>query len=454
MAVASSPVRLPPGPGGIPGMNDFRWIFRPVVLQDNARKRYGNIWSLKLLRGEQWVLVSAPDLIEQIFKTDPKVLHGGEGNSIAVSVLGPRSLLLLDEDEHLRQRKVMRPFLYGERLDHYPELMASICEEEVATWPMNEAFPLLPRLEAIAVKIIMKVIFGMRGGPHQAELLARARRLIKFGDSQLRMTRYFLMGARNPGNAPKDFTERRDSLDVQVYKELDRARQDPDLENRDDVLAMLLRARYDDGTPLSDPQLRDHLVTLLIQGHQSTATTLAWALERLMRHPEAFEKLRAEAETDSDEYVDAVLKETLRLRPPLPVTMRLVKEPYQLGEYEIQPGVRMAILTYQVHRLPELYPDPEAFRPERWLDGSTQNAMWIPFGGGERHCIGRSFATMVIKVVLRTIALQTRLTPEDPADESIRHRRVQFSPGRNAVAILTERIPTAHANVSPMMVRH
>jgi cytochrome P450 len=415
-----------------------------------AKKRYGDLWSLKLAR-DQWVLVSRPDLIESIFKTDPKVLHGGEGNNIALSLLGPHSVLILDEDEHAAQRRLLRPFLYGERLDRYPELMATICEEHLRSWPMHEAFPLLAKLEAIAVNIIMNVVFGLREGPHHDELLARVRRLIAFGDSPLRMTAFFLSAARGTGKAPKDFLIRRRALDEQIYRELDRARQDPNLADRDDVLAMLLRARHEDASPMSDGELRDQLVTLLIQGHQSTATTLAWALERLMRHQDAFERLREEAQTPSDEYVDLVFRETLRLRPPLPVTMRLVKQPYRLDGYDLDPEVRIAILTYQVHRRPEFYPDPERFRPERFLEEPGKSAMWIPFGGGERHCIGRTFATMVVKIVLRTLAVQARLVPPDPADEAVKHRRVQFSPGKNAMTIVTHRDSTAHADLSPFM---
>lgn len=432
--------QLPPGPRTPRVVNGFRWVFQPVALQEAAQKRFGDLWSMELLRGERWLMVARPNLVEEVFAADPTVLHGGEGNNIAISLLGPHSVLLLDEDEHTAQRKLLRPFFYGERLDRYPELIASICEDELATWPLREPFPLLPKLEAITVKIIMNVIFGVRGGPHQEELLARVRHLIAFGDSALRMIGFRLSAARGDGSAPKDFVARRDPLDEQIYKELDRARRDPNLAERDDVMAMLLRARHEDGSPMADNELRDELVTLLIQGHQSTATALSWALERLMRHPTAMERLRAEAVTDSEEYVDLVFKETLRLRPPLPVTMRLVKQPFQLAGYDLDPGVRIAILTYQVHRRPELYPEPERFLPERFYQEPSKSAMWIPFGGGERHCIGRSFATTVIKIVLRTIAVQARLLPAEAADEKVKHRRVQFSPGRNAMAMLTERV--------------
>jgi cytochrome P450 family 135 len=443
--LAPMPSNLPSGPSGPAVLNGLNWIFRPIDLEERAKARFGDAWTLRLLGGERWVVLSRPDLIEQVFAADGTVLHGGEGNNIAASLLGPHSVLLLDEHEHTVQRKLLRPFFYGERLDRYPELMASICEEELAGWPLNQPFPLLPRLEAITVRIIMNVIYGLGRGTNQDELLKRVRNLIAFGDSNIRMIGFRLTALR--GNAPKQFVAVRDPVDEQIYLEIDRARRDPALPDRDDVLAMLLRARHEDGSPMSDRELRDELMTLTIQGHQSTATALAWALERLIRHPTAFERLRAEADTGSDEYLDVVIKETLRMRPPLPVTMRLVKQPYRLGEWDLEPGVRICVSTYQVHRRPELYPDPERYHPERFFEEPGASAMWIPFGGGERHCIGRSFATAVMKIVLRTLAVQARLRPADPADEEVKHRRVQFSPGKDAVAILTERRPAAPAPV-------
>jgi cytochrome P450 len=405
------------------------------------------------MASETWVMTSRPALIEELFKADPTVLHAGEGNNVAIALHGRKALTQLDEDAHQAQRKILRPFFYGERLERYPELMAGICEEEVASWPMREPIQLLPRFEEIAVRIILSVVYGLRAGPSYEELYTRIRQLIAYGDSNLRMMRFFL-AARRGSEPPREFVERRDAVHQQIYRELDRARQDPNLEERDDVLAMLVRARYDDGSPMTDEELRDELIILLLQGHQSTATALSWALERLIRYPDAFERLRTEAVTDGDEYADAVIKETLRMRPPLPETFRLVKKPYRLGGYDIEPGLRIGILNYMVHQRPEFYPEPDRFRPERWFDEPAKSAMWIPFGGGQRYCIGRTFATTVMKVVLRTMAVQTRLLPAEVADEQIKHRRVQFSPGAGTMASLAYRDQSVHADLTPMFATH
>lgn len=423
-----------------------------MALWEGAQARYGELWTLRMA-SETWVMTSRPALIEELYKADPTALHAGEGNNVAVALHGRNALTQLDEGAHQAMRKILRPFFYGEHLERYPELMAGICEEEIAGWPMHEPIQLLPRLEEIAIRIILHVIFGLREGPRYDELYSRLRQLIAFGDNPVRMLRFFL-AARGGKEPPKSFVERRDAVDQQIYQELDRARQDPELPERDDVLAMLLRARYDDGSTMTNSELRDQLMTLLLQGHQSTATALSWALERLIRNPETFERLRAEAATESDDYVDAVIKETLRMRPPLPETFRVVKQPYQLGGFELRPGIRIGILNYMVHQRPEFYPEPDRFRPERWFEEPAKSAMWIPFGGGGRYCIGRTFATTVMKVVLRTLALQTRLLPADAADERIKHRRVQFSPGRNATVVLTYRDPSVHADLSPMLVVH
>jgi cytochrome P450 len=413
-------------------------------MQEDVKARYGDLWTLRLLHGVTWVMVSRPDLVEEVFKADPHVLHGGESNVIAKNLLGPKSVLILDGDEHSAQRKLLRPFFYGERLDRYPEIMATIAEQELASWPINEPFSLLPRFEQLTVRIIINVIFGMDEGPEQEELRRRIRNLLKFGDNNLRMIAFRLMALQ--GKAPKAFVEVRDPLDNKIYEVIESARRDPRLDERDDVLATLIRARHEDGSPMTNDELRDELMTLLIQGHQSSATTLSWAMERLMRHPDAMERLREEAQAGQDEYLDAVFKETLRMRPPLPMAGRLVKEPFRLDQYDLDPGDRVAVLIYQVHRRPEFYPDPERFRPERFMEEPGASAMWIPFGGGPRHCIGRSFATTVVKIVLRTLATQARFKPVEPADEKVKHRRVLYSPGRGAMAILTERNqPTAQS---------
>jgi cytochrome P450 len=404
---------------------------------DSARSRHGDLWSLRL-PGTNFVMVSDPALLEQVFTADPAVLH--TGSSTGKPVMGARSLIILDEDEHESMRKLLSPFFTPEAVGRYRGLAQRISEEEVANWPLNEPFPLLPRMERITLEMIMNTIFGVTEAAGQQKLRERINAIIAWGSNRVNMARLHASqrkGKDPPGSLPKA----RDPLDAEVYKVIRDARADPRLEERDDILAILLKARYDDGSPMTDQDLRDTLVTLLIQGHASTADALCWAFERLMRNPEVYERLRTELETDGEAYLDAVVKETLRIRPPLPIGTRMVNRPYELGGYEIEMGTVIAPCIYLTHHHPEVYPEPEQFRPERFLDVKPGKYTWIPFGGGDRSCLGGYFAMNELQAVLRVLVQRTRLQADDERDEEIKLRRVGLSPSRQARAVLVERVP-------------
>jgi cytochrome P450 len=439
--------KLPPGPPKSLS-NTIKWVRRPDVVMDAAHKQFGDVWMLRMHKafggGATFVLVSDPELIKDVFTADPAVLRGGEANKmIGTALLGEHSVILLDDSEHTTQRKLLLPLFHAERVQRYREVMERICEQELASWPLREPFRLLPRMQSITLHAIMSAIFGVTEGTAQEPLRARIRDLEEFAASEMRMAMMHVAG--RIGWLPRSFLKVREPLDAVIFEEIDRARRDPRLDERDDILAMLLRACYDDGSAMSDRALRDQMVTLLMQGHMSTATALAWAFERLIRHPEMLERLRAEAESESEDYLDAVVTETLRVRPPVGLCMRLVKQPFQLGEYELEPGMLVAPCIYLLHRREDLYSEPERFRPERFLRQQPGPYTWIPFGGGDRHCIGRSFATLEIKVVLRALALQARFGPAEQGDEQVTRAGVMFSPNRGAQVALLERVPPVAA---------
>lgn len=440
---------MPPGPRDA-RLNTYGWMVRPASILERSQRRYGDVWTLRLLGGSTFVVVSHPDLVKQIFTSDPTLLHAGAVHKkIGSPLLGQHSILLADEREHEARRKVMLPLFDSTRVDHHRKVMEQIAEEDLATWPLREPFELLPHMQTITRKVIMSAIFGLTGGEAQQRLGSRIVDLLDWGSRALNMAR--LHRATFTGKPiPKSFPKVRDPFDALVFEEIERARNDPRLSQRDDILAMLVQATYDDGSPMSDREVRDQMVTLLIQGHTSTATALAWALERLIRHTEMFDRLRLEAASGDERFVDAVITETLRLRPPVPVTMRMVvKQPYQLGEYELDVGTVMAPCMYLLHQRPDLYPEPERFRPERFLEQPPAPYTWIPFGGGNRHCIGRTFAMAEIKVVLQTLARQARLVPADPRDESIRKRGILISPTGSTRAVLEERVAAPSASAVP-----
>jgi len=422
----------------------MKWIRQPAATMDAGREAYGDLWTLRLLAGTDFVMVSDPNLIEQVFTADPAIVHGGDANMIATALLGEKSVLLLDEQEHTRMRGLLMPPFHEERTRRYRGLMERIADEEIDSWPLQEPMPMLPRMQTITLNVIMTTIFGVTGGPPQERLGTRIRNLLEWGANPMRMGRLHLTHRRGKP-PPRSFLKVCDPFDEAIFEEIERARRDPRLEERDDVLAMLLQAQHADGSPMTDRELRDTLATLLIQGHTSTGTALAWALERLMRHPEALERLKAEAQTDREDYLDAVVYETLRLRPPLPMVARRVHQQFQLGEHDLEPGTLIAPCSYLVHRREDIYPEPQRFRPERFLEQPAGKYTWFAFGGGARHCIGRSFATYEIKAVLRTIALRARLAPAEQADEKIVRRGILFSPSAGAKAVLEERVPSSGA---------
>ena len=408
-------------------------------MMDAARRQHGDLWTLRL-PGANFVMVSDPALLEQLFTSDPEVLH--TGSSTGKPVMGARSLIILNEGEHEQMRNVLTPFFTPEAVERHHGLAERISEEEVARWPLNEPFPLLPRMENITLTMIMSAIFGVHEADRQQTLRERINTIIAWGSNRVNMAR--LHASQRKGKPPpRTLPTARDPLDVEVYRVIEEARSDPRLDERHDILAMLLKARYDDGQPMTDQDLRDTLVTLLIQGHASTADALCWAFERMMRTPAAYERLRTELESDGDAYLDAVVKETLRARPPLPIGTRLVNRPYELGGYQLEPGTLLAPCIYLVHHNAEIYPEPESFRPERFLDVKPGKYTWIPFGGGDRSCLGAHFAMREIKAVLRTLVPRTRLQPDVERDEEIKLRRVGLSPSRQARAVLVERVPAS-----------
>ena len=408
-------------------------------MMDAARRQHGDLWTLQL-PGANFVMVSDPALLEQLFTSDPEVLH--TGSSTGKPVMGARSLIILNEGEHEQMRNVLTPFFTPEAVERHHGLAERISEEEVARWPLNEPFPLLPRMENITLTMIMSAIFGVHEADRQQTLRERINTIIAWGSNRVNMAR--LHASQRKGKPPpRTLPTARDPLDVEVYRVIEEARSDPRLDERHDILAMLLKARYDDGQPMTDQDLRDTLVTLLIQGHASTADALCWAFERMMRTPAAYERLRTELESDGDAYLDAVVKETLRARPPLPIGTRLVNRPYELGGYQLEPGTLLAPCIYLVHHNAEIYPEPESFRPERFLDVKPGKYTWIPFGGGDRSCLGAHFAMREIKAVLRTLVPRTRLQPDVERDEEIKLRRVGLSPSRQARAVLVERVPAS-----------
>jgi cytochrome P450 len=421
-------------------MQTLGFLLFPRAWMDSCRRRYGDdAVTFSSLFDPQFVMVFHPDLVKQVFRGPPDRLRAGEANAPLGAVLGQRSVLLLDGAEHLRHRRLMLPAFHGERMREYEEVMRDAADRAIDGWPVGEQFTLLRTMQSLTLDVIMSAVFGIEAGPRQEELKRRIRAVIDPVGSRRGVLLMVLSGGRLGMQAGiREFEQRRRELDELIFEEIAERRGVPDLEQRSDVLSMLLLARDDDGHAMSDRELRDELVTLLVAGHETTATGLAWAFELLLRNPAVLERLRASFEEGGESYLDAVVKETLRLRPVVPGIGRVVRGgPFELGDFVIPDGVEINPSIATIHRRADCYPNPAAFRPERFLgDDAPDTYTWLPFGGSTRRCLGASFATFEMRVVIKRVLERTSLRAVGRPEKGVR-RGVTIVPKRGVRVVQT-----------------
>ncbi len=410
------------------------WWTRTAPFFERCRSRYGNRFTMLFLQTPPFVHLADPEVVKEVFTASPEVLHPGEGARILEPIVGRNSLILLDEGTHMSQRKLMLPAFHGERMDRLSGLVSEVAEREVARWPRGEAFELHPRLQALTLEIILRAVFGVDPGGRYERLREKLNTILEVTTSPTSMLPAFQRGARWRG-----FVRDREEADSLMFELIDERRRAPG--EGDDVLAMLLEARHEDGSPMSAQELRDELMTLLVAGHETTASELAWAFERLTRTPRVLRRLSEEIDRDDDDaYLTATVQETLRRRPVLPnAAPRLVMEPVEIGGWTYPAGCALAANAYLIHHDPAIYPDPYAFRPERFLDQAPGTYTWIPFGGGRRRCVGASFAQLEMKLVLKAVLAGSELALASDGFERTRRRSITVSPSAGAVAVLRER---------------
>ncbi|MGA2163169.1 MAG: cytochrome P450 [Solirubrobacteraceae bacterium] len=422
-----------------------RWVRR-------GHRRLDSPVTCRILGVGEVVSVWDPELVKQLFTGDSDVLHAGEANARVLGRVAPNSLLALDGARHVRMRRLLSPPFHGEAVRRYRQLIGELATAEVQRWPVGEGFAIYPRMQAIALEVILRAVIGVRDPARMARLRELLPKMA--GASAVAFT----LEARNPRlaggwiGAWLPWVRARREAEVLLYEEIAAHRSDPD--GREDILAGLMEARDENGEPLTDEELRDQLVTLLIAGQETTATALAWCFERLLRHPAVLARLERElAGGESDAYLDAVVNETLRVRPPLEGVWRKLTAPLELGGYLLPAGTIVSVTIISVH-LSEVFPDAERFRPERFLDQPTPSYALIPFGGGSRRCIGASFALMEMKTILRTVLEHVELrAPTQKPERAVRTRRITTVPARGGRVLVTSRRPIPPGPSDPTVER-
>lgn len=400
---ASGPATgLPPGPGLPSLLQTAAWALAPTWLMDRYGSRLGGAFTMTFWpSGMKFVLVSDPEAVKAVFTASPEVAPSATGNSPIAGVMGKSSVLTLTGPEHMRQRKLLLPPFHGERMREYEETIVEATHKDMASWPRGSEMRLQERTRAITLEVILRAVFGVeaeRMGPLKEAIggLLEPMNVIAF----LRIA----MRRQTTDRPTGAIGQALDRLDERIYEEISRRRAQLDLEQRRDILSLLMQARDEQGEEMTDGELRDELVTLLLAGHETTATAVAWAVERLVRHPDKLRRLQAEIdEGESEEYLTAVVNETLRVRPVVPIVVRLLQEDFEVGGYNLPAGTRVAPSIYMTNRNPRVYERPQEFCPERFVGESPETFSWIPFGGGIRRCIGASFALLEMKLMLRTM---------------------------------------------------
>ncbi len=440
--------RLPPGPRLPPVVQAIAWARRPLPFLERCQKQFGDTFTIRVRHAGTWVILADPEDVKRVFTADHSVLGVGLANSVLGPLLGPRSVMLLEEPEHVRRRRLMLPPFHGERMKGYAGMMREVTRREVAAWPVGEPFELWPRMQEITLEAIVRVVFGPLDTPELETLRLNLRRLTNWMNDPHRLNLLAAAGpARFAGN--RDYRSMMGPVEEGVLAEVRRRQREPACTDGSDIAAMLAEARYEDGAPMTEQDLRDELVTLLTDG--PTSSLLSWSFERLLRHPEMYERLRAEVDAGGEEgeqaprepadgrYLDAVVKETMRLCPAAPIVVRRLLEPMRLGGYEIPAETTVAPCVHLVHRNPAIYPQPLAFRPERFLERPAGTYTWIPFGGGVRRCLAAPYAQMLMKQVIRTIVSEIDLRVPDPRSERARKSAIAFVPHRHALVVVGQR---------------
>jgi cytochrome P450 family 135 len=419
---------LPAGPTESPLLQTARWVARPIRFLEDCRRRYGDVFSVTF-QGFRTplVMVSRPDVIRALYADRRHRLPPGRALTLQ-PLVGARSLLLLEGDEHLSRRRLMLPPFHGDRMRTYEPVMRAAAARELARWPEGRAFPVHPSMQAITLDVILRAVFGV-ADPQRAERLRTRLRALLAATTSPGLQVSVMFGRREPLERLRAMAAEIDALLLEEIAQRRRAA------GGDDICSRLAGARFEDGTGLDDREIRDQLMTLLIAGHETTATGLAWALDLLAHHPEVADRARVGGEP----YLRAVVSEALRLRPVVPLAGRRLATGLAVDGLSLPAGTDVTPAIWLAHTRPQEYPEPYAFRPERFLDRPPATYTWLPFGGGVRRCIGAAFAELEMRTVLAEVLARFELRPASRRRERVARRNVTFSPRHGTRVVVRRR---------------
>ncbi len=422
-------------------MQTLRWTLRPLAFMNECREQIGDSFSLSFLGFERpMVMISDPAAIKALYMERANGLPPGR-NIVLEPILGSQSLLLQEGAEHLARRRLMLPSFHGERMRSYESVLDEIVSTEIDSWPLDTEFPIHSRMQAVTLEAILRIVFGVADGPR----LERLRGMLATVLTETASPRAQLIALATRrfrgGNAFARFEGQLREVDELLFAEIAEHRSKPDLAEREDILSMLMLAEFEDGGTMSDKELRDQLMTLLLAGHETTATALAWSFDLLLRHPEQLQRLRDSLEAGEEDYLRATISESLRLRPVIPLAGRRLAKELSVDGLTLPAGTDVAPAIWLTHTRADLYPEPFSFQPERFLEEGPDTYAWIPFGGGIRRCIGAAFAEFEMRIVLREVLTRCDLHKASPQPEKTGRRNITLSPKDGTPVVVTARRP-------------
>ncbi len=451
-ATNPEPAALPPGPKSPAAWQLLHYSHSPLPFLEACARRYGDPFTVRWAGYGRFVMLASPDAVRDVFRGDPHVLHSGEGNEFLNSTVGENSVLVLDDEPHARQRRVLLPPLKGERMRAFFDAMQSATREAVQSWSVGRTLPMIEPMQQITLQVMLQVVLGLKTGAELDDFAGKVRRVLELGRGRYGLILVKVLPVELLQRTRcLPFYRRQHELDRALFACIGKCRRLPVAERGESILADLLAATHEDGRPLSDQEIRDALLTLIFAGHDTTSVALAWALEQIVPRADVTEMITDELQQTTGgeppradqlnqlEYLDAAIRESLRVRTIMPFVVRLTKDVFTAGGREYPPGIMLCPCNHLVHRREDLYPEPETFRPERFLERHFAAHEWFPFGGGNRMCLGMAFALYEMKVVLSSLLATVRLA-RPPGSRSLPVRRgLALAPDDGAQMTVVER---------------